>query len=117
MSIDTLLQSLNPVAPVANVAGEAAAGLFSKGGQAVTTGPTDVSTRNAVNIAPVGFNLGAIMQPYQAGSSVNGGFPLDVSTPTTNFTQKEATPGLFNNPLLIGAIAASGLLLIVLLRR
>lgn len=117
MPFPALVPALSAIAPASNVAGEAATGLFSKGGQAVTTGPTDVSTRNAVNIAPVGFNLGAIMQPYQAGSSVNGGFPLDVSTPTTNFTQKEATPGLFNNPLLIGAIAASGLLLIVLLRR
>jgi len=117
MPFPAILPALTALAPAANMAGPTASGLFSKTGQAVATGPTTLQTRNAINVAPVGFNLGAIMQPYQSGSPQNGGFPLQVSTPTTNLTQKQVTPGLLNNQMVIAAAAVGGLLLIALLRR
>jgi len=116
MPLANFLTGLSPLGPTAATAGEAAAGLFSKGGSAVNTGPTSVSTRNPVNVAPVGVNLGAIMQPYQTGSAVNGGPGFSAETPGS--TLKVGAPaGGFTLPLIVGGVAVGGVLLVLLLRR
>lgn len=116
MPLPFLLPALSPLGPTAATAGEAAAGLFSKGGSAVNTGPTSVSTRNAINVAPVGVNLGAIMQPYTSGSPENGGANFDVTTPTAKFVGATGA-ARFATPLIVGGVAVGGLLLVLLLRR
>ena len=64
----------------------ALAGLVSSAGQAgggATPAMQPDNLRNTINVAPVGVNLGAIMQPY-TGNPESGGFGL--STDRLNFS-------------------------------
>ncbi|MFH1931048.1 MAG: hypothetical protein ABIN18_05605 [Pseudomonadota bacterium] len=57
------------------MAGMAAGGAGGGGGISLPSSATSsLSDRSPINIAPVGFNLGAIMQPMMEGSPENGGF-------------------------------------------
>ena len=38
---------------------------------------SSLSDRSPINIAPIGFNLGAILQPMGQGSPENGGYGMD----------------------------------------
>lgn len=49
------------------------------GGAAAPSGSEGYfSNRSPVNIAPVGVNLGAILQPFNQGAPENGGYGLDL---------------------------------------
>ena len=43
-----------------------------------TPGVSSLSDRSPINIAPTGVNIGAMLEPYRAGSVENGGYPLDI---------------------------------------
>lgn len=55
--------------PIPSMTGGAAAPSGSEGAY---------SNRNPINVAPVGVNLGAILQPFNEGGPENGGFGLDL---------------------------------------
>lgn len=44
------------------------------------------SVRNYVNTAPLETNIGAILEPYMAGSTVNGGFGLPMQSVFNNLS-------------------------------
>jgi len=57
--------------------GQALPGLLGGGGGMPTmSGP--INDRTAINVAPVGVNLGAILNPYNQGSTENGGYGLEL---------------------------------------
>lgn len=45
--------------------------------QMASSATSALSDRSPINIAPIGFNLGAILQPMNQGSPENGGAGLD----------------------------------------
>jgi len=51
------------------------AGNYSVDTTATATSP--LSDRSPINIAPVGVNFGAILQPVNQGSPENGGYGMD----------------------------------------
>ena len=59
----------------------ALAGSVGAGGGASLSMPSSatssLSDRSPINIAPIGFNLGAILQPMGQGSPENGGYGMD----------------------------------------
>ena len=59
----------------------ALAGSVGAGGGASLSMPSSatssLSDRSPINIAPIGFNLGAILQPMGQGSPENGGYGTD----------------------------------------
>jgi hypothetical protein len=38
----------------------------------------ELNDRTVINVAPVGINLGALLQPLNEGSPANGGFGVDI---------------------------------------
>lgn len=77
--------------------------------------------RNVFNIAPVGVNLGAILQPYQ-DSTYNGGYGVSTPSRWLANTLPSTPSGIFNdtvptNPWLLGLAAVAALAALVLLRR
>lgn len=66
---------LEILSPMANMFSGGAGG---GGGLAMPSSATStLSDRSPINIAPVGFNLGAILQPVSQGGPENGGFGAD----------------------------------------
>lgn len=67
-----MLEMLSPMA------GMAAGGAGGGGGISMPSSATSsLSDRSPINIAPIGFNLGAILQPMGQGSPENGGYGMD----------------------------------------
>ena len=71
---------------------------------------SSISDRSPINIAPIGFNLGAILQPVNQAGPENGGIGADFMQ---RYTGGGQSPGTFskgvNWPLLIaipGALVA-----------
>lgn len=77
--------------------------------------PDTLNYRNAINVAPVGANLGAMLLPYNSGSPQNGGqpisYPVNFSTPYSS--GNIGVPGASNNTGIITlagvALALAGL--------
>jgi len=95
-------------AAISAVGGAAAAAL---GGGAASG---DVSDRSPVHIAPIGVNLGAIMQPFNTGSPENGGYGMDLMSrwapkQVSMDTLVSSRGAPMNWPLIIGAVAVAGL--------
>ena len=66
-----------------------------------------LSDRSPINIAPIGFNLGEILQPIAQGGPENGGIGADFMQ---RYTGGGQSPGVFskglNWPLLLAIPAA-----------
>lgn len=91
----------------------------SAGPQTAKTG--DVSDRSAVTVAPVGVNLGAILQPYTQGSPENGGYGMDLmsryapNVQDTGFTTLVSDRSGSASWVMPAAVIGGGILLIILI--
>lgn len=77
-----------------------------------------LANRSPIHIAPVGFNFGAIVAPFNEGAPTNGGYGVDIpSRYRTVATEAQPTlatrPGLDWRILLLAGGAGLGLLLIM----
>jgi|LGOV01.1.fsa_nt_gb hypothetical protein len=78
------------------------------------------SSGKGIHIAPIGVNLGAILQPFNEGAPQNGGFGLEYlsryqgasTTPRTTITPSEKAP-VFNFPMV--CMAGGGCLVVYFL--
>lgn len=94
------------------------------GGTSSTSSATgELNSRTCINVAPVGVNLGALLQPLNEGSPANGGFGLNipsryipVSTGLNTLAEEKerAKAGTFLWPCLFAV--GAGLLVISLIR-
>lgn len=79
-------------------------------------------TPDHINVAPVGVNFGAMLQPFDQGSPENGGYGVVLpsryggssTTPSLKYTPSEKAP-VFNLPL-IACAALGGLALFMFMR-
>ena len=96
------------------------ASLFSmgtgQGGFAPSSSATSsLSDRSPVNIAPVGVNFGAIMQPYGQGSPENGGLGGDYMARYAGGAASRLTPSNFGASNWLPYVLAGGAGLVALL--
>lgn len=107
------------------IAGQTATGLVSSlTGQNDVSGLTrsgDIADRSIIRIAPVGVNLGAILQPYNEGSLENGGTGLDIisryipASENSSFSTLVSDRSSIN--LLWPAVIAGAVVLVLFMRR
>lgn len=99
------------------------------GGQAAAASapvPTSasLSDRSSINIAPVGVNLGSILQPMFQGAATNGGTGIVPQSRWSNGSYSVTPQGISfdvasgetSNMLVYGGIAVAGLLAFFLVR-
>ena len=76
--------------------------------------------RSYVNIAPVGVNLGAILDPYNQGSAQNGGFGLELMSryaPAARDNASLSVSAGLGSYLLPILLLGGGLLVFMFLRK
>lgn len=79
-----------------------------------------LSDRSPINIAPIGFNLGAILQPMNEGSPENGGAGMDFMRRYTGAGVGTSASDITSSNLLPFILMGGGglvLLLVVLKKR
>jgi len=121
MDIASLMGSMGGGGPAGGMAtaspyGAAIGAVGQMGAAALGGGASsgDVSDRSPVHIAPIGVNLGAILQPFNAGSPENGGYGMDLMSrwapkQVSMDTLVSSRGAPMNWPLVIGAVAVAGL--------
>lgn len=99
----------------------ALAGSVGAGGGASLSMPSSatssLSDRSPINIAPIGFNLGAILQPMGQGSPENGGVGADFMARYSGQVagRKSTDPNGINWTMLaiVGAVGVIGLVVML----
>jgi len=111
------LMQMNPYAAGFSALGSAMQGAPS----AATSG--DVSNRSPIYVAPVGVNLGAIMNPMSSGSPENGGYGVETKnrlgiTGVNGMSLGASMSTDTKFPILpIALISGAALLTLILLKR
>lgn len=86
------------------------------GFQMSSSATSSLSDRSPINVAPIGVNFGAIMQPYGEGSPENGGIGADFMSrysghSKSNLSAGDISPSSMLPILLIGGAGLVALLL------
>ena len=109
-------------------AGQASGGGGDDNRTSATSGISKDNTRNYINIVQPGYNAGAILEPFNAGSDVNGGVNRLMQSVFDNFSsganqtqtvgaiqaQSNATSKTF---IVLGVVAVVGVLIYAVRRK
>ena len=86
------------------------------GGLTMPSGATSaLSDRSPINVAPIGVNLGAILQPYGQGSPENGGIGADFMARYAGASFQNRSAGDITSTSLLPFILIGGAGLVALL--
>ena len=90
-------------------------GVYDISASSTSSSASTLSDRSPINIAPIGFNLGAILQPMGQGSPENGGYGMDFMQRYSGGSAGSLTAASLGASnmlpyLLIGGAALAGLL-------
>lgn len=117
---------------IAQVAGQALGNQSQSAGgsgsfiPSAPTGANPYNNRNQITIAPVGINLGQVIQPYIEGSETNGGSGLSYDSAISNMHAPSRSAHVLNTPpqtdteilpYVVGGVAFVVLLVVALKAR
>jgi len=91
------------------------------GGAEMSKVDAAMSDRSPINIAPVGVNLGSILQPFNQGAPENGGYGIDRpgammpvygDSQSANLIMGNEKAAQANKQIIIASLALAGLMII-----
>jgi len=85
------------------------------GFQMSSSATSSLSDRSPVNVAPIGVNFGAIMQPYGQGSPENGGIGADFMSRYSGASKQNLSASDIRSSNLLPVMLISGAGLVALL--